>query len=252
MAEWSGGRSVRLGNRMKFDPLAPRYDLLETVLAGRQLDAARNAWMDELAGCRRILSVGERLWPFPAACARRWPEADMVCVEQSEQMLVRARRRGSRSFTYRCDGHRAGGVGSNAGTSWNGSRRRAIRRSRHVLLPRRFPPETLARVITKLAHCAREDAVWLNVDLTCLARLSAPARALKRSTPSCTLFSVVRVGLPARRLYTAGPFALFPRLSPRAARRIQLGTLSAEVWRRNPAGFSETQPDKMKNQSYLQ
>lgn len=78
---------------MNFDRLAPHYDWLEALPAGHRLDRARTAWLDALPPHGRLLSVGEGHGRFAAACAARWPGAELTCIEASPRMLARARRR---------------------------------------------------------------------------------------------------------------------------------------------------------------
>ena len=52
---------------MSFDALAPHYDWMEALLAGRRLERARAAQLDALAGRRRVLSAGEGHGRFAAA-----------------------------------------------------------------------------------------------------------------------------------------------------------------------------------------
>ena len=60
---------------MSFDRLAPHYEWMEVVFAGRRLQRARTAWLEALAGRTDILSLGEGHGPFAVACAQRFPSA---------------------------------------------------------------------------------------------------------------------------------------------------------------------------------
>jgi ubiquinone/menaquinone biosynthesis C-methylase UbiE len=215
---------------MNFDRLAPHYDLLETVLAGRQLDAARSAWMDELAGCRRVLSVGEGHGRFAAAFARRWPEAGIVCVEQSGQMLAQAQRRCA-TFSRAGATHAPVHWIHSDFLEWKPPKERFDALVTCFFLDC-FSRETLARVITKLAQCGRENAVWLNVDF------DMPSRGFRRQRARVVhalMYAFFRraVGLPAKRL--TAPDTLLSSQGFRRERRAEFnwGLLAAEVWRRN-------------------
>ena len=102
-----------------------------------------------------------------------------------------------------------------------------------------FPPETLARVITKLAHCTHEDAVWLNVDFDLPSR---GFRRLRAQAVHALMYAFFRsvAGLPAKRL--TPPDTLLSSHGFCRERRAEFnrGLLSAEVWRRNSGRFSET------------
>ena len=77
----------------RFDVLAPHYDWMEAILAGRKLERCRNAWLGHLPTVRNVLLVGEGHGKFLAEMLRRNPEAEITCVDASERMLEVSRRR---------------------------------------------------------------------------------------------------------------------------------------------------------------
>ena len=82
---------------MNFDRLAPHYDWMERLGAGRTMQRARVHWLDALAGCTHVLSVGEGPGRFAEAFVTRYPHAHLTVVESSAAMLARARRRVTRA-----------------------------------------------------------------------------------------------------------------------------------------------------------
>ena len=113
---------------MNFDCLAPHYDWMEAVMAGGLLQRARMNWLESLVDCRRILSVGEGHGKFAAAFGRRFPEAELTCVEAS-QRIAGARPASDRSFG------RVGAVDASRGSDLVAPGT-TVRCHRHLLLPR--------------------------------------------------------------------------------------------------------------------
>lgn len=207
---------------MSFDRLAPHYDWMEALTAGNLLQRVRTAWLDQLGDRSRILSAGEGHGRFAAACAERFPRAALTCLEDSEKMIARARRR----------------VPSPpANIAW-------VRANILSWVPVRehdaivtcffldcFPPELLAKTIAKLAACATPDAVWLVADFAVPAR--GPARWRARAVHALMYrFFRIFTDLPARRhtppdeLLRAHGFRLEGR------REFEWGLLRADLWRR--------------------
>ena len=82
-----------VARRMSFDRLAPHYRWMETFLAGGLLQRCRRRWLPEVRDSRRVLLVGEGNGRMIEACATALPECHFTVLDQSEAMLVQARRR---------------------------------------------------------------------------------------------------------------------------------------------------------------
>ncbi|HEX4665062.1 MAG TPA: class I SAM-dependent methyltransferase, partial [Chthoniobacterales bacterium] len=78
---------------MSFDRVAPHYRWLETLVFGRQLQAARMAFVKEIEAPRRVLVLGEGDGRFLAEFVRLHPRSVVDCVEASERMIELAQRR---------------------------------------------------------------------------------------------------------------------------------------------------------------
>ncbi len=206
---------------MKFDRLAPHYDWMEYWLAGERLQRARTAWLEELRGRRRILSVGEGHGRFAAACMARFPEAELTCVEASASMIARAQRRlGSAAMRVRwC--HAEALVWKPAGEF------DAIVTCFFLDC---FPPDALGAVVNHLAACATRDAVWLIADFALPERGLARWRAQAAHGLMYAFFRAV-VGLPARRLTPPDDLLRAHRFQLAGRRDFDWGLLRAEVWR---------------------
>ena len=207
---------------MNFDRLAPHYDWMETLLAGDRLQSARMAWLSELRGRPRILSVGEGHGKFAAACRSRFPEADLTCVEASAGMLACAQRRlgpDAAQVNWHC-----GDV-----LAWNADGPFDAIVTCYFLDC--FPPDTLAAVVGKLARCAAPGAVWLVVDFALPPRGPARWRARAMHWLMYAFFRRV-AGLPARRL-TPPEHLLQARGFQLAARcEYEWGLVRSDVWLR--------------------
>jgi ubiquinone/menaquinone biosynthesis C-methylase UbiE len=73
-----------------FDRLAGGYRALEFLAFGRDLERARTAYVDRLAGCRDILVLGEGDGRYLARLVQVAPAARIHCVDASAAMLARA------------------------------------------------------------------------------------------------------------------------------------------------------------------
>lgn len=207
---------------MNFDRLAPHYGWLEAVCGGGLLQRARTAWLDELRGCRRILSAGEGHGRFAAACAVRFPAAELTCLEPSGAMLARARRRpGAAAPSVRWQQVRV--------AQWEPDGKFDAIVTCFFLDC--FPPDQLAQVVARLAAGATADARWLVTDFA----LPPPGPARWRAwVVHVLMYGFFRLvcGLPARRL--TPPDNLLQAHGFRLEGRTESnwGLLRADVWRR--------------------
>ncbi|MDB6114231.1 MAG: Methyltransferase type 12 [Lacunisphaera sp.] len=207
---------------MNFDLLAPHYDWMETLTAGGRLQQARTTWLDELDGQRRILSAGEGHGRFAEACATRFPNAAITCVESSKTMLARAQRRTRAirgQFRWHC------------GDLLRWQPEEKFDAVVTCFFLDCFPPGILTEVVAKLAACAAEDALWIVVDF------NIPPRGLRRwraRAVHALMYAFFRrvAALPARRLtppdelLRAHSFVLVGR------REFEWGLIRADLWRR--------------------
>jgi SAM-dependent methyltransferase len=76
-----------------FDRLARAYRALEFLAFGRDLERARFALLDRLAGSREILLLGEGDGRCAERLAALAPEARILCVDSSPGMVARAAER---------------------------------------------------------------------------------------------------------------------------------------------------------------
>lgn len=207
---------------MNFDRLAPHYDWMETLSAGRRLQRARTTWLNELHGRRRILSAGEGHGRFTAACAARFPGSEITCVEASPRMVARAQARAH---------------GLPAGIRWHcrdvfdwkpEGKYDAIVTCFFLDC---FPPDNLAMVVAKLAACATEDALWLVVDFAIPPRGLARWRACAVHALMYAFFRRV-AALPARRLTPPDDLLRAQGFQLLQRREFDWGLLRADLWRR--------------------
>jgi ubiquinone/menaquinone biosynthesis C-methylase UbiE len=208
---------------MKFDRLAPHYDWLEAVTAGRRLQRVRQHWLGALRDRRRLLSAGEGHGRFAAACAARFPGLAITCVEASAGMLARARRR-VRGASQPIVWEHADLL------AWTPPAAPFDAIATCFFLDC-FPAPLLHQVVAKLAACATSDAVWLVADFAVPARGLARWRARGIHAVMYAFFRAA-VSLPARRL-VAPDDALAEQGFRLAGRHdFEWGLLRADLWRR--------------------
>lgn len=224
---------------MSFDGIARHYDWLEDFTAGKRLERMRAAGLDALAGRRRILSMGEGHGRFAAACAARHPDAELTCVDASEQMLARARRRVAETLARVPTPRAEPRITWQCANALEWSSPREFDAIVTCFFLDCFPPEILALVIARLAASAAPDAVWLNVDFAVPSRGWTRWRAQAIHALMYAFFRPV-TKLPARR-WTA-PDGLFAAQGFRLLRREEgeWGLLRADVWRRQLQGRRPT------------
>lgn len=210
---------------MSFDRLARYYDSMEYVLAGTKLERARAAHLPALAHCQRILSVGEGHGRFAALCARLHPEADLVCIDSSKQMLTRAAKRLSKlgpSVQSRVT------LCHQDVLQWQ-PRETPFDAVVTCFFLDCFPHEDLGRIIKKLTSCCRANAVWLNVDF------SLPTTGLTRTRARFVhwlMYAFFRsaVRLPARSLAEPGPLLEAEGWRRCRQQSFEWGLITSTVW----------------------
>lgn len=210
---------------MNFDVVAPHYDWMEAVTAGGLLQRVRTAWLDELAGCRRVLSVGEGHGKFSAAFAARFPRQELTCVEESPRMLMRAQRR----FAHAAPGARVKWIRATV-PAWSPPADSFDAIATCFFLDC-FPREQLRDVIDALAAGATDRATWLMVDFAVPERGPLRWRALAMHAVMYGFFRVA-TRLPARRLTPPDEFLAARGFQLVGRREFSWGLLRADLWRR--------------------
>lgn len=206
---------------MNFDRLAPHYGWLEAVTAGARLERARTAMLDGLDGRQAILSAGEGHGRFAAACTRRFPRAQLTCIDSSAAMLAQARRHlgpaARRIHWHHTDVRR-----------WTPGRQAYDALATCFFLDC-FPPGQLAAVIDRLQGAAAADAAWLVVDFAVPAAGLAHwrARALHR-----IMYAFFRraTRLEARALTPPDALLIGHGFRLEQRRELEWGLLRADLW----------------------
>lgn len=139
---------------MNFDHLAPFYQAMESLFAGGKLQCRRLAFLEEIPAPRRILLAGEGNGRFLPACARRFPDADIVVVDASKRMLETARRKFAAANVEFVHADLL---------SWEPERDGFDLIVTNFLLDC-FPADELAVLIARLGNLAQADACWLLAD----------------------------------------------------------------------------------------
>src|SRR6202008_2184922 len=92
------GRPMRRGSspseaRSGFDLLAPHYRWMEWMLAGPKLQRCRTAFLHAIPSPQSVLLLGEGNGRLLVELLRRYPGAQVTCVDASARMLGCARAR---------------------------------------------------------------------------------------------------------------------------------------------------------------
>jgi SAM-dependent methyltransferase len=207
-----------------FDRLAPVYQPLERVTFGPLLHRCRTAHLDQLAGCRRALVLGDGDGRFLADLLRANPHVRADSLDVSPGMIALARRR----------------VAAIPGAA--GRARFVAADARTAPLPDAgydlvvtnffldcFPADELARVVDRVAAVCLPGALWVDGDF----RLPPGgwARPLARAAlAGMYLFFQLVTRLPARQLTDPAPVLAARGFTPAAETRLLWGFLSSRVW----------------------
>jgi SAM-dependent methyltransferase len=207
---------------MNFNLLAPHYDWLEAVTAGSRLQRARTRWLEALAGCKHVLSVGEGHGRFAAAFLERFPQAKLTCVEASPGMLALARRR-TRPWEDRVRWECADAL------AWQ-----AVQKYDAVVtcfFLDCFPPDTLATIVRHVANAASAHAIWLMTDFAMPPAGLARWRAQGVHSLMYGFFRLV-TRLPARRVTQPDGLLAAQGFELRRRQAFEWGLISADLWQR--------------------
>lgn len=212
--------------RADFDPLARHYDWMEVILAGNKLSRCRNAFLTELPPIKNALLVGEGHGRFLSALAQTQPEAEILCVDSSAEMLRVARRK-----LPQADQSRVTFLHRDL-LEWHPPDNSQDLISTHFFLDC-FSPEQLEQVVSRLARAARKGAVWVVSDF------QIPHERGFRRTRARAIHWLMYVffrfvtRLPAKSLEPPAPFLARHGFVKLARQEYDWGLLYAEIWRKS-------------------
>lgn len=212
--------------RTGFDRLAPHYDWMEKFLAGPRLQRCRTTWIDQLAGCRRILVVGLGHGPVLSELAALHPAVHLTCVDASPGMLATAKAKATRlgldparlTFIYA------------ALPAWQPAEGEYDAIVTNFFLDC-FSGEELAAVVRCLARGAAPDARWVVSDFTVPPRGLARLRARFVHALMYAFFRVV-TGLRAARVTSPDPLLAAQGFTLTGRKTSEWGLLHADLWSR--------------------
>jgi ubiquinone/menaquinone biosynthesis C-methylase UbiE len=212
---------------MSFDALAPYYRWMELILAGRKLHRCRTAFLDQIPRPKRILLLGEGHGRSLAEFCRRFPEAQITCVDASEPMLTQARRRLAR---HRLPATRVEFLRADV-LHWLPPAGAYDLVATHFFLDC-FRPGQLEQITPEIAASLQPQGVWL------LADFQAPAggwRGIRSRWILWMLYAFFRIAtrLPAQTL--TRPDSLMTQTGLALHRRITLdwGLLHTDWWQKS-------------------
>lgn len=211
---------------MSFDVLASHYGWMERVLAGRLLQRARAAWIDQLAGCERLLVAGVGHGRFLHTLLPRHRAIRVVCVDASGRMLHEAAARARRA---RLDLARIEFVHARL-PEWRPVAGAFDAIATHFFLDCFARPQ-LDAVVANLAAAAAPRATWLVTDFAVPPHGWARQRA---RVVHALMYAFFRAAtrLPARRLTPPDALLAAHGFALGGRRAFNHGLLRADWWRR--------------------
>ena len=211
---------------MSFDRLAPHYNWLETLLAGKTLQRCRTAFLDDFASARSILLIGEGHGRFLPALLERNSKARVRCLDQSAGMFKLARERLD-----------AGGFnGSNVSFEIQdifqfepNEQFDAI--GTHFFLDC-FTAEQMEKIIPKIASWIVPNGFWHISDFQVPERFFAGMRARLILALAYGFFRFT-TRLPARQIVSPENFITSCGLQRGERHEFDFGLLYSELWRKH-------------------
>ena len=144
---------------MSFDNLAPYYRWMEFIFAGGKMHRCRTAFLDQIPQPKNILLLGEGHGRSLVECCRRFADAQITCVDASEQMLAQARRQLAR---HNLKASRVEFVHADI-LNWSPSGKTYDLIVTNFFLDC-FTPEQLEQMIPRIAGSSARNANWLVAD----------------------------------------------------------------------------------------
>lgn len=212
---------------MSFDLLAPYYRGMELICAGEKMHRCRTAFLDEISTAQNILLLGEGPGRSLVECRRKFPHAQITCLDASSRMLAEARKRLRRVDLQLT---RVQFVHTDILDWIPGAADYDLVVANFFLDC--FPAEQLERIISKIALATKPEANWL------IADFQTSATGWKGIRSRMILWSLYRffrvtTRLPAKELTTPDPY--LQQVGFRLQRRIQAdwNLLHSDWWQRD-------------------
>jgi len=219
---------------MSFDAIEPHYRWLEWITAGSLLQRCRPAFIEELAGARHVLLLGEGRGRFLIELMRLNSAARITCVDASERMLEAMRHavRDQRLPESRVRFVHADVLSSEAGALPAMAPRVPPYDAvvSHFFLDC-FRPEQLGKVVASVGGCTTPGARWL------LSDFRVPESGWRRIRARIILaglyaFFRVTTRLPARKLTQPDLLMRGAGFELKQRRFFNFGLLHSDVWQR--------------------
>ena len=212
-----------------FDALAPHYSWMEAILAGRQLESCRRAFLERLPPIKRALLAGEGHGCFLAALLQKSPSARITYVDSSAAMMAvardRLRRRGlsTDNVEFCCAKL----------PDWQPVRGAFDLIATNFFLDC-FDGAELPRVIVRLAEGAAAGARWTVADFQ---TPSAGLPRLRATAIHFVMYAFFRrvTGISARRIIPPEPLLRQAGFRSVGRQEFEWGLLYAELWERATA-----------------
>lgn len=209
---------------MSFDVLAPHYRWMEYVLAGQKLHRCRTAFLDVVPSARNILLLGEGNGRSLTECVRRFPNAQITCVDASAAMLAQAQRRLALEIRA---GARICFIHEDA-RKWVPTGKPYDLIITNFFLDC-FPPDQLEKIISRVAMATTPEANWLIADFQVSSGGVKGVRS-RLILWSMYLFFRVVTRLPAKRLTAPDSILNRAGFTLRQRAESEWGLLHSDWW----------------------
>ncbi len=211
---------------MGFDFLAPHYLWIERLCAGGKLQRCRTAFLNLIPTPSSVLILGEGNGRFLTAFCRRFPEADVMCVDASAKMLDLARLRLIREGL---DATRVNFVQADV-LDWSPPREAFDLVVTHFFFDC-FTADQLRQLLPLIASAGKPQAQWLMADFK-LA--DAGLKRLRSRVIIAILYAFFRLttGLAASAITPLDPILLASRFTLKQRSESDWGLLHSDWWSR--------------------
>lgn len=209
---------------MNFDRLAPFYQTMERLAAGRKLQRCRVALLGEIPVPRKVLILGEGRGGFLLECLNRFPDCAFTVIDSSRVMLDLLEKRIGNEDLKRVHLIHVDLI------DWQPPLAGFDLIVTHFFLDC-FAPQTLAGIIHKLSTAAASQANWLVADFQ-LA--NGRFRNLRSRWILWSLYRFFRLSckLEARSLTPPDAFLRAAGFERWSHLEFDWGLLKSEGWRR--------------------
>ncbi len=215
---------------MSFDRISSLYPTMERWMAGPCMHKARVACLNELHEPKNVLLVGEGHGRLLIEMLRRFPDAQMTCLDSSAGMLENAKRAMIKAgfSEERCHFIHADAL------SWQPDEPARFDLITSCFFFDCFPQSDLERMIRHLSQAAKAQAQWLVADFQIPRSGMARWRGFV-IVKLLYLFFRLATGIKATELPQHSSLMRHAGFALATQKELEFGLLFSELWQRDTA-----------------